>query len=682
MRAAPETGGRGETPTAEAVLGSTSGAARRGSGVAATYLRLLRYVRPYLAVLALALACSAVYSGSRVLRAYLLKPLTDDVVVPLVGAGGGLDLRSLLDAIPGVRGSAAPVDPQIPPQRAGAEAAAAERAIAEAELRARLAESARSSFGTIVLVCLALVLVLPVAHFGQIYLTDWTLGRVLVDVQRGLCAKLLSLPLGYHHGTERGEMLSRTTNDATRAHTALDLIFSDVAQSALALALGAALLLVISWQLTLTLTLVGPLVIGVIAVFGRRIRRASRRRQESLGDVTQRLLQILAGIKVIKAFRAEPVEEAHFERENLRYFRRNMKVVKNRALARTFVEALNNVIGVGVVLVGMLLVVNGYFELSLGELLGFAFVMQTTYRPLKDLTKGWTQLMDAMPAADRFFELLDGPNEPPDPADAVRFEGVRRAIRFDGVSFSYGREPVLRDVTLEARAGETVAIVGRTGAGKTTLVDLLLRFFEPDRGAISIDGVELRRFARQSLLDRVAVVTQEPFLFAGTIRENIRYGAPDASDAEVEAAAAAAHVKEFVDALPEGYDTDVGDAGVRLSGGQRQRVTIARAILRDPAILIFDEATSSLDAKSERIVQRAIDALLEGRTVFVIAHRLSTVRRADEIVLLERGRVAAVGTHDELLARSDLYRELVALQAGEAAEAGAPGEAGEGKASG
>jgi ABC-type multidrug transport system fused ATPase/permease subunit len=335
--------------------------------------------------------------------------------------------------------------------------------------------------------------------------------------------------------------------------------------------------------------------------------------------------------------------------------------VKNRALARTFVEGLNNLIGVVVLLVGMLLVLN-HWGLSLGTLLSFALAMQVTYRPMKDLTKAWTQLQDAMPAADRFFELLDVPSERADVPGATRFSGVREAIRFEGVSFSYGREPVLRDVSLEVKAGETVAIVGRTGSGKTTLMDLLLGFYKPERGAISVDGVDVQRLERRSFLDGVAVVTQDPFLFAGSIRDNIRYGARGATDAEVERAAAAAHVLEFVDELPDGFETDVGDAGVRLSGGQRQRVTIARAIVRDPAILVFDEATSSLDAKSERTVQEAIEQLQAGRTTFVIAHRLSTVRRADRIVLLERGGVAASGTHDELLGRSSLYRELVSLQ--------------------
>ncbi|HEX2484885.1 MAG TPA: ABC transporter ATP-binding protein [Myxococcota bacterium] len=612
----------------------------------------MRYARPYVAALVLGIACSGVYSGARYLRAWLVKPLVDDVL-PYVSTGGMPGLRDVLATVPGLGSSEAA--PRATPSPAE------ETARAEQELRTRVAERARESLALILLASVALVVVLPLAHFGQIYLVDWTLGRVLVDIQQELCRKLLALPLGFHTGVARGEMLSRTINDATRAHAALDLVFAEVVQNGLALALGVVLLCWISWELALTVAIAAPLIALVIALFGRRIRKASRRRQESLAEVTQRLVQVLNGIKVIKAFRAEDAEAGHFERENLRYFRRNMKVVKNRALARTFVEGLNNLIGVVVLLVGMLLVLN-HWGLSLGTLLSFALAMQVTYRPMKDLTKAWTQLQDAMPAADRFFELLDVPSERADVPGATRFTGVREAIRFEGVSFSYGREPVLRDVSLEVKAGETVAIVGRTGSGKTTLMDLLLGFYQPERGAISVDGVDVQRLERRSFLDGVAVVTQDPFLFAGSIRDNIRYGARGATDAEVERAAAAAHVLEFVDELPDGFETDVGDAGVRLSGGQRQRVTIARAIVRDPAILVFDEATSSLDAKSERTVQEAIEQLQAGRTTFVIAHRLSTVRRADRIVLLERGAVAASGTHDELLGRSSLYRELVSLQ--------------------
>jgi subfamily B ATP-binding cassette protein MsbA len=616
-----------------------------------TLWRLARYARPYVGVLLLAIAAAGFYEGARSLRAWLVKPLFDDVLLAHYAgeAGPGEGFRWL----PGWLSEKAP--------GAGAAEPAADDDDEAAE-RERVAAKVRESFLNVILAGALILLVIPLAHYGQIYLAAWVMGRVLVDVQQALCAKLLALPLSFHHRVGRGETLSRTTNDATRAHLALDLLFGDLAQSLIALVVGTAILFSISWQLTLTTFVVAPPIALVIAVFGRRIRKTARRRQESLGDVTSRLVEILAGIKVIKAFRAQKVEEASFSRENLRLFRRSMRVVKNRAMSRTLIEGINNAVVIGVLVLGALVLLRGLWGLTPGSLAAFVAVMQSTYRPLKEISKSWTQLMDSLPAAERFFELLDAAAEPADPPDAVRLAGVGRGVRIDKVSFSYGREPVLHDVSLDVKAGEVVALVGRTGAGKTTLVDLLLRFHDPDSGAIEIDGIDLRRIARDSLLDRMAVVTQEPFLFAGTIRDNIRYGRPGASDAEVEAAARAAHVLEFVETMPGGWDTDVGDAGVQLSGGQRQRVTIARAILKNPDILIFDEATSSLDAQSERLVQEAIDSLLAGRTVFVIAHRLSTIRHADRIVVLDQGRVAQSGSHEELVARPGLYRDLVTLQ--------------------
>jgi len=605
-------------------------------------LRLVGYVRPYLAILLLGFVFSGVYAGARMTRTYLVKPLVDDVL-PAAKRGGkpvslawpGLD-RVVRQALPG-RAAAEPPD------------ASPAQAVAE-------------RFWGILLAASLVVMVLPLAHFGSDYLGEWALGRVLIDIQQQMATKFLALPLGFHQELRRGDALTRTLNDGLRAHGALRILVSDVSEAAIAIVASVITLLAISWQLTLLTLGLAPVLVAVVAGFGRRIRTNALRRQETMGEVAQRLLQILSGIKVIKAFGAEAAEEKAFGRENQRLFRRSMKVVKSRVWSRSSVEGVSNVAGMLVLGLGAWLAFRESWGLTTGSLTAFITVMITAQRTTRDLTKAWTQLQDALPSAERYFELLDRPSERSDPPDAVRIDGLRRSIRIDKVGFSYGREPVLRDVSLDVRAGEVVALVGRTGVGKTTLADLLLRFYEPDSGSIELDGVDLRRIARDSLLAQVAVVTQEPFLFDGSIRDNIRYGRPGASDAEIEAAARAAHVDEFVTALPDGYDTEVGESGARLSGGQRQRVTIARALLKNPALLIFDEATSSLDAKSERLVQDAIDKLLVGRTVIVIAHRLSTIRHADKIVVLEDGAVSQLGTHDELLATPGLYRELIGLQ--------------------
>jgi len=330
------------------------------------------------------------------------------------------------------------------------------------------------------------------------------------------------------------------------------------------------------------------------------------------------------------------------------------------------VEALNSAAGIALLAIGAVLVLQGRWGLTTGDVAAFATVLATTYKPIKNLAKGHGRLMEHLSAAERFLAVLDAEAEPGDRPGATPLEAVRAKIEFDHVSLklpngSGGVTQVLEDIVLTVPRGEVVAIVGRTGGGKTSLMDLLLRFHEPTSGMLRIDGRDLRDITRESLHRHIAVVVQEPFLFDATIRENIRYGRPDASDAEVLAAAGAAEVDEFVSRLPLGYETPVGEFGVHLSGGQRQRITIARALLRRPSILIFDEATSALDTQTERLVQRAIGAMRGERTIFVIAHRLATLQQVDRVVVLEGGALVQSGSHADLIAQEGLYRELSTL---------------------
>ncbi len=612
-------------------------ASRRRGRQARQLLRLLRYARPYWGPILVTLVFSFAYAGGLTGRAYLMAPLLDGIVLPTA------TVSSLSDAL----------------EHSGRKEAPAEEI--EAQRRA-LEENVTRSWRTLLLFAVVLVVCMPIVHWIRDYSGEWVMTRLLVDVQADLAGKLLRLPLSRHQSDRRGDFISRALSDSGAANRAQSLVFGEAIQDLSIMVTATAAMLFVNWRLAVLAAAVGPPILAVLSLFGRRIRRTSRSRQEQISEVVQRIVQMLAGIKVIKAFRAETLERDALVRELHRFFRRSVRAMRTRVMSRSAVELVTQAGFVLMLLVGVGAIVRGAWELTPGQLAAFVAISAMLYRPMKNLTRLYNSVQDALPSAERLFEVLDAKEDPADPPDAVRVERMRQGLRFRDVYFHYGREEVLRGVDLEIRVGEVVALVGRTGAGKTTIADLLLRFHDPDAGAIELDGIDLRRIRRDRLHELAAVVTQEPFLFDTTILENIRYGRPDASFEEVVAAARAAHADEFVAQLPDGYSTEVGESGARLSGGQRQRLTIARAILRDPQLLIFDEATSSLDAVAEKYVQEAIGALMKGRTVLLIAHRLATVKAADKIAVIEGGRVTAVGTHDELYARDGLYRELAELQ--------------------
>ncbi len=619
-----------------------------------TFQRMVRYAAPYFGVVVAAMLCTLVFSGARYGRAYLMKPLIDDVMLPYQQVAS-----SNIDWLPGFSD---PASISITPRtNTSAETESSDETITEAK-RTEILGKVSQSFRWVMLAGLIIIIVMPLGHFGRTYLVAYALGRIGLDIQKQLASKLLMLPLAYHRKTSSGDTLTRALRDAENSQRSLTFLLSELLPSTIMIAMGTVALIYISWQLTIIAILVIPVAMSVMFFFGGKIQDKSRRRQEQLGEVTQRLVSILSGIKVIKAFRGEDLEERAFRTEARKLFYRNMKVVKHRVVSASIVEFLNSGFSISIIILGVTLVLLSQWGLTSGDVAAFALALGTIYRPVKLMARNWAEMADALASAERFLVLLDTPEETADPPNAIQIDGVHESIRMENVTFSYGRERVLQNVSLEARPGEVVAIVGRTGEGKTTLVDLLLRFQEPDVGSIRIDGVELREISRDSLLRQIAVVTQEPFLFDTTIFHNIKYGRPDATDLEVLAAAAAAHVDEFVEQLPSGYETEVGEFGLKLSGGQRQRITIARALLKNPAILICDEATSSLDAKTERTVQEAIESLRQSRTVFIVAHRLSTIRRADQIVVLENGTVVRSGSHDELMAEGGIYEELMNLQ--------------------
>ncbi|MDR7483391.1 MAG: ABC transporter ATP-binding protein [Armatimonadota bacterium] len=511
------------------------------------------------------------------------------------------------------------------------------------------------------LVMLGLFGLRSVGQFVQLYATYYMSHRVTADLRQDLFARIQRWSLARFATWQSGDAIARSLQDTQLVQGELLGGVVDAASTTLMLGGIVAMLLWIDWQLSAVIALIIPAVLLLARAFGREIQGTATRAQEHVAGLAGLIREAFTGARVIRAFASEEREIGRFRQVNERTFRANLKIARMIAI-QVPVTSFLTAFGIVVVLwVGGQRVTAGH--LTAGALVAFLAYVALAIEPAQALVRHYAGLRQALGAFGRIRALLEEPEAPGDAPGAVPLPPIRGHVRFDRVSFAY--EPgqwVLRDVSLEAAPGERLALVGTSGAGKTTLVNLLARFYDPTMGTVEIDGHDLRRVRVRSLRRQIGLVPQETILFRGTVRDNIAYARPDATLEEVVAAARVANAHDFITALPQGYETLLGDDGLQLSGGQRQRLAIARALLNDPRLLILDEATSALDSESEALIQEAIDRIARGRTTFIIAHRLSTVRNADRIVVLDQGTVVEEGRHDELMTRDGTYARLIRLQ--------------------
>ncbi len=519
----------------------------------------------------------------------------------------------------------------------------------------------------IVIGILALFFARGFFYFGERYLMSYVGQKIVNDIREALYRHLQKLSLSYFDKRKTGNIMSNLTNDVTALQTAIAGNLISFVQEAVILIGSLGSMLLLYWKLTLLTLVIVPLVVFTIRFFGSRLRGAGHRVQGKMADITALLEESVSGIRIIRSFNREEFEIERFMEQNDSNFWALMSTVRLTALLTPFIQFFAAIAVTAIIWYGGMSVIDG--EMTAGSLIAFLIYAINLANPVRRISEIYGDIQKSLAAADRVFETLDTEPDVKEKPDAIELPKVQGEICFNHVDFSYDEDhPALIDFNLDVKPGEVVALVGPSGAGKSTVTNLLPRFYDVTDGSITIDGTDIRDVTFSSLRQQIGLVPQETMLFNASIRENILYGRLDATDEEIELAAKAANAEEFILQLPQGYDTLVGDRGNSLSGGQRQRIAIARAILKDPRILILDEATSALDTESEKIVQVALERLMEGRTSIAIAHRLSTIRDADKIVVIDHGRIVEEGTHTELLNKGGLYAHLHAVQFNEKAE--------------
>ncbi len=567
------------------------------------YIRLMKYIRPYTKQLAAAVACIVLAAGANLYMPWIIKDMIDKVLM--------------------------------------------ERDMAMLNLIA----------GGIIVV----FFFRGVFYYGQSYLVSFVGQRVVIDIREALFEKFQRMPLAYFDRHQTGEIMSYVTNDVQALQNALvDKLIEFVTEASILIG-SIVLMFYLDWKLTLITLITVPLVGQAMKIFGRKLKKSGTVIQERLADINSLLQESIAAVRVVKSFVRERYEIERFRRQNELNFQAEMKNVQLSSLLTPTVEFLAAITVTIILWIGGYEVVQG--EITAGSLVAFLTYAVNLANPVKRIGRIYGAVQRAMAAADRVFDVIDMEETIHDKEGAVPLPEIEGRVAVKDVSFSYKEgAPALSHVSLEASPGQLVAFVGPSGAGKSTIANLIPRFYEVNEGVIEIDGHDVRDVTLDSLREQIGIVPQETMLFSSSVRENIRYGRLDATDEEIEEAARAANAEEFILQLPQGYETKIGERGLNLSGGQRQRIAIARAILKNPRILILDEATSALDTESEKIVQAALDKLMVGRTSFAIAHRLSTIFNADCIYVIDGGHIVEQGTHAELLAAGGLYSTLYNIQ--------------------
>lgn len=513
----------------------------------------------------------------------------------------------------------------------------------------------------VVFVTFLLFLVRALASFFSEYGFQKVGLSTVRDLRNQLYEKIIFQSHRFFSQRSTGEMVSRIVSDADAIQAAVSTRMGDLFQESITLVGLLIFVFITNTELAVLSLVVAPLLVFPVVQFGLRLRKTTHRSQERMADLATILEETIRGVRIVKAFTMEPFEIGRFRDATQKHLRSNLNAQRIQALTSPVMELLSAACILALFVYAHRRIAAG--TLTIGQMMSFIAAMAAMYQPIKKLNKVNLSVNQALSAAERVFRMIDTENDVVEKPDAVALTNVGEGVRYDNVSFSYtAGTPILRNITLNVAPGEIVAIVGGSGAGKSTFVNLLPRFYDVSGGRITVDGHDIRDVTLHSLRSLMGFVTQEVVLFNDTVRNNIAYGRADASEARVIDAARAANAHEFVSLLPKGYDTVVGESGVLLSGGQRQRLAIARALFKDPPILILDEATSALDAESERLVQQALNNLMKGRTTLVIAHRLSTVRRADKIIVLDQGEIVEAGPHEELLARRGIYRKLYDMQ--------------------